>query len=693
MRTSHDVCVSPGMPFGRLSPQTRRFGQSDGGPIGVHRGRAAVAAMVLLIWGCNEPDRQPNVVIQQAAVTSNYQSAMADTVLGALAPTRTMGDLATKKPSQLKTGYSDSIDTIVFVKGLITPGDGGGGNFYWDWTTSACIDDGQNTILVGTSPPSAIGGTGSGCWRRQVNGGVNGSGQMSTGGGPIAVGQMDAGVFRLKNYVKPADCIDDMGHPANCDLKPAFDAALAACDALRTSQGDSPPTAGFRGCVFLLPEGKFRLKGTVELCRMHVIRGDSFWNGNAATQITAYQSPAFWMHGYAYCQNTQNSPRGQGGRSHIVGLEIDGLQSTDGSVPVLGIKMEDQGVLENVKVTNFVIGIKIAADTTVSPPARANANQWRLTNVSSESNRFAGIFVEGYDVNAGLALGVTANGNCDDKSTAGTMTAGHGGNYWKDQAIDGRPALGYCAGIIDKSYLGNTWVGTHVQDSIDTSTTPPTLFEGYHFDGGYYQSSVCLGCYSETGQRTNYMQSGANIFGGYSNWYGPGFWLHSNVVSSLKIENTLNPAYKLTLDFGLNADNAAWRLSRSPGKCSQNSGNPGAPCSANNYCTGAGTCQYLGVCGASSGNPGALCSSNLDCTNQGACGFAGYTSELSLQWDDYIKGYGFHVNGVGSGTFGALNFLMETNSLGLQGFWPPKAYLQPTFTVGCSSQNVCAGGP
>ena len=67
-----------------------------------------------------------------------------DTVLGATPPSpaaRRPGELATKPSANLNNAI------IVFAKGCMTPGDGGGGIFFWDANSGT---DHGGTIIVPT---------------------------------------------------------------------------------------------------------------------------------------------------------------------------------------------------------------------------------------------------------------------------------------------------------------------------------------------------------------------------------------------------------------------------------------------------------------------------------------------------------------------------------------------------------------
>lgn len=102
-----------------------------------------------------------------------------------------------------------------------------------------------------------------------------------------------------------------------------------------------------------------------------------------------------------------------------------------------------------------------------------NANNWFLDHVRTASNDGHGVYVQGGDSNAGIALGVDASSN--------------GG--W---------------GIWDYSFLGNTYVGCH--------TTANTL--GPYKSNGLNARNLFLGCYSESGQPASSIDAPATVVGG-----------------------------------------------------------------------------------------------------------------------------------------------------------------------------------
>jgi hypothetical protein len=125
-----------------------------------------------LLEGCAPSRRSDSVeeIVQGASGMSSL--VWVDTVLArpilplppppTSPPARSAGDLATRTSTQLG-------GTVVIAKGCLTPGDGGGGVFFWD--TSGTDDGG--TIIV---PNANVGAPGTGgCWKRVTGAGRNGA--------------------------------------------------------------------------------------------------------------------------------------------------------------------------------------------------------------------------------------------------------------------------------------------------------------------------------------------------------------------------------------------------------------------------------------------------------------------------------------------------------------------------------------
>jgi len=104
-------------------------------------------------------------------------------------------------------------------------------------------------------------------------------------------------------------------------------------------------------------------------------------------------------------------------------------------------------------------GVRIVAAIGSGGATEGNANLWYLNDVHCNGNGSDGLYVDGADANAGLALKVNCSNN---------------GGY----------------GIVDSSFLGNTYIGCHT----DGNTLGPIATDDPN------AQSVFIGCYAETGE-------------------------------------------------------------------------------------------------------------------------------------------------------------------------------------------------
>lgn len=104
-------------------------------------------------------------------------------------------------------------------------------------------------------------------------------------------------------------------------------------------------------------------------------------------------------------------------------------------------------------------GVRIVAAVGSGGATEGNANLWYLNDVHCLQNGSDGLYVDGADANAGLALKVNSSNN---------------GGY----------------GIVDSSFLGNTYIGCHT----DSNTLGSIVTDDAN------AQSVFIGCYAETGE-------------------------------------------------------------------------------------------------------------------------------------------------------------------------------------------------
>ena len=142
-------------------------------------------------------------------------------------------------------------------------------------------------------------------------------------------------------------------------------------------------------------------------------------------------------------------------------MEHIAVASAGGTGAFDGILIRGPGIkIKNVWCFSFPRnGIRIRAEIGGGGDFEGNANLWQITDLYCALNGSDGLYVEGRDANAGSAINV----NC---------------------SING----GY--GIYDNSFLGNTYVGCHVDNN--------TL--GAYKTTGSVAANVFIGCYAEPTQ-------------------------------------------------------------------------------------------------------------------------------------------------------------------------------------------------
>lgn len=250
-------------------------------------------------------------------------------------------------------------------------------------------------------------------------------------------------------------------------------AILAAIASFPYNQDDT--YYSFAGTLKLQPGKNYYCAGALNIERQLKIIGATSPDGNAlgASRLSfADNCDGIVIHDY----RTSASGKDAGG-TEIEGVCIQRTGNTGGTVGN-GVWMRTRARLKNCIVYNFrQNGIHIEATSGGSP--QGNANNWKIDGVRSMGNGLHGLFVDGADVNAGVATRLDCSSN--------------GG--W---------------GIYDSSFLGNTYVGCH---------TASNTLGAYKADGLNAQN-VFLGCYSEGGQPASDANATSLFIGGS---HGAGF--------------------------------------------------------------------------------------------------------------------------------------------------------------------------
>jgi hypothetical protein len=153
-------------------------------------------------------------------------------------------------------------------------------------------------------------------------------------------------------------------------------------------------------------------------------------------------------------------------------------------------------------------GMHISADHTRNPPT--NANGWRITGGKALDNGGHGLFVEGGDANAGLALHLRSNTN----------------GKW---------------GIFDSSFLGNTYIqcptSSNQLGAVHAESTAASCF---------------FGCYVESGSGGKVEIKDPSVWiGSHAAPTGAGTILDAGQMRGIwQVKNDLDPTNTVRMDFG-----------------------------------------------------------------------------------------------------------------------------------------------
>lgn len=222
------------------------------------------------------------------------------------------------------------------------------------------------------------------------------------------------------------------------------------------------------------------------------------------------------------------------------------LASTLGSnVDRHGIWLRARAVIRNVNIRGFSgNGINIVASSGAAANVEGNANNWSLNTLRITGCGRNGVYVDGADVNAGVAIAVDASQNgrwgiWDSSFLGNTYLACHvaenglantGGNGADDSSIVSFGSLRYGANpTATASQLVSVQPGTNdavwvaITSGGSNSLTPlweAGQPEGTYFAGGGYLAdnanarNLFLGCYSETGTAGSAFYGPSMVVGG-----------------------------------------------------------------------------------------------------------------------------------------------------------------------------------
>lgn len=262
-----------------------------------------------------------------------------------------------------------------------------------------------------------------------------------------------AGGVRL--YVRPAAdgtySFAAMGPAAN-GTTDDFPKLRLLLDAVLTGTGwyRSGPT------VFL-PNGRYFMGQTIELKEIVRLTGNS--SGLPADSGPELIFPAdttgIIVHRYNTLGGGVEATATTGADSSIIeGLKLSSTVGTDPGKH--GIWLRARAVVRNVHIQGFSgNGVNIVASAGGGASVEGNANNWRLDTLRIQGCGGHGVYADNADANAGTAVAVDASAN-------------------------------RLRGIYDSSFLGNTWIGCHVDANCYDSVNGRSAYAT--FNGGTYHA-------------------------------------------------------------------------------------------------------------------------------------------------------------------------------------------------------------
>jgi hypothetical protein len=279
------------------------------------------------------------------------------------------------------------------------------------------------------------------------------------------------------DFMTPAQIADVQAGTLSIDC---YDAIVKAITAAITGSGAyyrTSPSVYF-------PPGKYKVSQTITLTNQVRMWGDGSGLGYAICPQLMFTTPGgTGFHASPYHIGTAANG------AILEGLQITGTTGTADALGGHGVLMRAPIQIRNCQINNFTTdNISIVADSGGTGLALGNANGWSLRDITIWGSGRHAVFVQGGDANAGLAIAVNVagSGNC---------------------------------GIFDNSFLGNTWIGCEVANTVGPAykTTGPNT------------SSLFLGCYQEGDAGASSIVSPSIVIGGI---FGTGASSKDQVIGS-----------------------------------------------------------------------------------------------------------------------------------------------------------------
>lgn len=321
------------------------------------------------------------------------------------------------------------------------------------------------------------------------------------------------------------------------DYNPAFTRALTSAECIN-------------GCRIELGCKTYIFKDTLRLCKPVILYGC----GERTTNLIFPSGKTGIVLGYGSKESTDGQCfgiEGTGAQGSVLsefqvssGADMPPELSKPNGYAMIDIKTGTI-TLKNIKTTGGTHGIRISAGLSRIGSEKSTANHWRMDMVNATYTHHAPIFIRGPDSNTGVGISVSGVNGCkfSSKIKGYVNTVG---SLWDKSMVD-------CAGVMDASFLGNTWIGSHVAMIYDTESK---VYEKAYLSKGDNQLTTFIGSYAENSSECGEVSARSISMGGISCFGGFGLTFNSNKVSNI---NLISPTIS-TRTIGLTALDGFQRL-------------------------------------------------------------------------------------------------------------------------------------
>ncbi len=282
------------------------------------------------------------------------------------------------------------------------------------------------------------------------------------------------------------------------------------------------------GCRIELGCKNYVLQETLKLCKPVVMQGC----GERLTSIYGPVGKTGIVVGYnggtGLGQCTATEGNGAAG-SILEGFSVIVSSSApitqDNPKAFVGIDIKTGTVtLRNIRTQGGLHGVRLSASVTRPGDERSNGNHWRMDMVAANNTYHAPIFIKGPDSNAGVGTAISGVTGCKAAAKIKAFVEADGSTW--------DPVLADCAGIMDASFLGNTWIGSHVSTIYDWEAQ---RFEKAYLATGSNQHVVFIGSYAEQSTSCAQISARSISMGGISCFGGAGLTFNDRAVSNIDL--------------------------------------------------------------------------------------------------------------------------------------------------------------